>query len=302
MAVADEHSMPLLRIPYALSYIDIIVNIMNYIFEEQNPRVVLEKYIRDVLFEAYTDPGLMIERGNMLGLNADRTRYVAKTLRFADEDDPGGADVQALQREGIALAQFASAQSGLQHCIAVNTQANCSIFLDSDSESTLARLLPFIENAALAQLNEIFRQHRVCIGYGHSDGGLPGIRNTYASSLQALRAGRIFYPDRQVHHYGEMEIYCVMEKVIGNGEIAQLDGILEKIGNRELLDTLVAYFDFDASVEGAAAKLFAHKNTVKYRLHRIKDLTGLDIKSFSDAMKLYMAVVAHKIRRSRGHS
>jgi HEAT repeat protein len=46
-----------------------------------------------------------------------------------------------------------------------------------------------------------------------------------------------------------MEMYCVMEKVIGDREAALFDGILGKIGNRELLDTLIAYFDSNAGWE-----------------------------------------------------
>ncbi len=43
----------------------------------------------------------------------------------------------------------------------------------------------------------------------------------------------------------------------------------------DLLDTLTAYLDLSASVEGSARALFVHPNTVRYRLRRIAEHTGL---------------------------
>jgi purine catabolism regulator len=297
-AIANEYNIPLLRIPYTMSYIDIIVNVMDYIFEERNPRVVLEKYIKDIIFEAYTDPDLMIERGNTLGLSVDKNRYLAMTLRFPAAYRPAPPDIEALWRAGVAAAQFASAQRGLQHCIAVNTQTNCSIFLDAEDGAAITRILPFIEKEILIQLGQIFPdpERRICVGYGNVDGGLSGIRNTYVNSLHASRIGQIFYPDRQTYRYDDVEMLCVLERVIEDKKMTAFGGLIEKIGGGELLDTLVAYFESNNSPKETASKLFVHKNTVKYRLQRIEELTGLDVKNFNDAMKLYIAVVARKIQ------
>ena len=43
----------------------------------------------------------------------------------------------------------------------------------------------------------------------------------------------------------------------------------------ELVETLAAYLEQAGSVEGAARLLFVHPNTVRYRLRRVADLTGL---------------------------
>lgn len=296
---ADEYGIALLRIPYTLSYIDIIVNVMNYIFEERNPRVVLEKYIKDIIFEAYTDPGLMIERGNTLGLSVARNQYLAMTLQFPIGQSPAQEDVQALWRAGIAAARFASTQKGLLHCIAVTTQMNCSIFLDAEEGTAITRLLPLIEKEALTLLAQALPSRRACIGYGRVDSGLAGIRGTYVNSLSASRMGQIFYPNRQIHHYADVEMLCTLEKVITDKKTVLFDGFLEKIAdNGELMETLTAYFESDTGAEETASRLFVHKNTVKYRLQRVKDLTGLDVKVFNDAVKLYLAIAARKIRTS----
>ena len=44
---ADEVGLPVLEIPGELAYIDIIVNVMNLIFEEEGNSEILEKYVKD---------------------------------------------------------------------------------------------------------------------------------------------------------------------------------------------------------------------------------------------------------------
>lgn len=57
-----------------------------------------------------------------------------------------------------------------------------------------------------------------------------------------------------------------------------------------LRETLRAYFAFDMNVQASAESLFVHKNTVLYRLNKIKERTGLDPQSFRDAVALQMAL------------
>lgn len=298
-AVADKHSIPLLCIPYNLNYIDIIVNAMNYLFEEQNPRVVLEKYIKDVIFEAYTDAYTMVERGNLLGLMVDKQAYCAMTIQFQHSYVPSEAEMQSLWRTGISIAQFASAQRGLCHCIAVNTKKHSTILLDSDSEVIIQRLIPFVEREAITQLQHSLPNHRTYIGYGSAGKGLQGIHDTFFHSLHASQAGQIFFPDQSSYHYGDMEIYYIVAEIIGNNKATFFSNLLNQIDSKDVLETLVTYFESNISVNDTATKLHAHKNTIKYRLQRVKDLTGLDTRSFNDCLKLFMAIAVYKIHESR---
>lgn len=45
--------------------------------------------------------------------------------------------------------------------------------------------------------------------------------------------------------------------------------ILAPIKNSEILDTLEMYYECESNMEQAAARMFTHKNTIKYRLNRI---------------------------------
>jgi hypothetical protein len=50
----------------------------------------------------------------------------------------------------------------------------------------------------------------------------------------------------------------------------------------DLLETLYVFFDCSRSVRRSARVLALHENTIRYRLARIEDLTGLAVSSSSD--------------------
>ena len=51
----------------------------------------------------------------------------------------------------------------------------------------------------------------------------------------------------------------------------------------DLLTTLVSFFDNMGSIRGSAAALDVHENTIRYRLSRIEELTGLAVMHDPDA-------------------
>jgi sugar diacid utilization regulator len=57
-----------------------------------------------------------------------------------------------------------------------------------------------------------------------------------------------------------------------------------------LITTLRAYAEADFNVKVAAAQLFVHPNTARYRLAKIEERTGLDLRRFADVQELLIAV------------
>lgn len=169
-----------------------------------------------------------------------------------------------------------------------------SILLDAQSSDDIMNLLPLIERECVAQIGLIFPGRRMQIGYGGIESGLIGIRNTYFNSLRAIKAGQELYPSQQSHHFQELELHCILTEVIGKRAPNLFADILGRINSREILETLLVYYECNTSVEETAARLFTHKNTVKYRLQRVKELCGLDVRVFGDSFKLYLAVLAYK--------
>jgi DNA-binding PucR family transcriptional regulator len=55
------------------------------------------------------------------------------------------------------------------------------------------------------------------------------------------------------------------------------------------------YADADTNIQGAARRLKVHPNTVYARIHRVKDLTGLEAQGFHDLSHLLLAIDCGRI-------
>jgi PucR family transcriptional regulator, purine catabolism regulatory protein len=63
----------------------------------------------------------------------------------------------------------------------------------------------------------------------------------------------------------------------------------------DLLQTVEAFLDADGNVAGTAGKLFTHRHTIRYRLERVRELTGLDVASTDGREKLSLGLKAMRV-------
>ena len=60
----------------------------------------------------------------------------------------------------------------------------------------------------------------------------------------------------------------------------------------DLTRTLSVYFDTGANASETADRLFLHRNSLLYRLERIQELTGLDLKESDARLALQLGLLA----------
>jgi sugar diacid utilization regulator len=63
----------------------------------------------------------------------------------------------------------------------------------------------------------------------------------------------------------------------------------------DLVKTVETYLDEDGSVTPTAERLFTHRHTVRYRLERIKELSGLDLTSTEGREKVGLGLKAMRV-------
>ncbi|MEA2307352.1 MAG: hypothetical protein QOH43_4632 [Solirubrobacteraceae bacterium] len=63
----------------------------------------------------------------------------------------------------------------------------------------------------------------------------------------------------------------------------------------DLVQTVEAFLDADGNVAGTAQRLFTHRHTVRYRLERVRDLSGLDVGSTDGREKLSLGLKAMRV-------
>ena len=63
----------------------------------------------------------------------------------------------------------------------------------------------------------------------------------------------------------------------------------------DLVQTVEAFLEADGNVAGTAQRLFTHRHTIRYRLERVKELSGLDVGSTDGREKLSLGLKAMRV-------
>jgi DNA-binding PucR family transcriptional regulator len=63
----------------------------------------------------------------------------------------------------------------------------------------------------------------------------------------------------------------------------------------DLVQTLETFLDCDGNVANTAARLYTHRHTIRYRLERVRDLSGLDVSSTDGREKLGLGLKAMRV-------
>ena len=81
----------------------------------------------------------------------------------------------------------------------------------------------------------------------------------------------------------QMEQTCrlYLKEVFGDGTGPEFDGETEALIN--------AFYANNLNISEAARQLYLHRNTLVYRLEKLRQQTGLDLRNFEDAEKLNLA-------------
>jgi DNA-binding PucR family transcriptional regulator len=99
-----------------------------------------------------------------------------------------------------------------------------------------------------------------------------------------------------VLHFDSLGVYRMLSSVTDPAGIEaymnqQLGPLIEydRQHHASLVLTLARYFDSGCNYDEAAAALSVHRNTLKYRLKRIRDLLGQDPNDGSARLDLHLA-------------
>ena len=181
-----------------------------------------------------------------------------------------------------------------------------------EGDVVLIRQMP--EGSGIKELNKIASsieealraggEPTVVVGIGTVATHLRDLAKSYKEAQIAIEVGKVFDTEKYVINDENLGIgrliyqlpttLCEMflQEVFKKNPIDALD--------KETLFTIHKFFENNLNVSETARKLFVHRNTLVYRLEKIKKLTGLDLREFDDAITFKVALMVKKYLTSRG--
>ena len=138
----------------------------------------------------------------------------------------------------------------------------------------------------------------VSVGIGTPVEGIKELARSFKEAQISLEVGKVFDTEKTIISYDHLGIarliyqlpttLCDMflREVFKNGSMDSLD--------QETLFTIQRFFENNLNVSETSRRLFVHRNTLVYRLEKIKRLTGLDLREFDDAIVFKVAMMVKK--------
>ena len=124
-------------------------------------------------------------------------------------------------------------------------------------------------------------------GIGTVKAGLSGLRESCGEAESALKTGKRFHPNVRVLRYSENLLERIVETIPADQRAAIRNEFLKRCEDfemsPELAETVDVFFRNDLNLTAASKQLFIHRNTLNYRLDRIRAKSGLDLRRFRDA-------------------
>ena len=144
---------------------------------------------------------------------------------------------------------------------------------------------------------------KTVIGIGTIADHLRELADSYKEAQTAIDVGKVFDTETTILNYENLGIgrliyqlpttLCeiFLSEVFKKNSIDSLD--------QETLFTINKFFENNLNVSETSRKLFVHRNTLVYRLEKIKKLTGLDLRQFDHAIVFKVALMVRKYLSSR---
>ncbi|MBQ7120123.1 MAG: helix-turn-helix domain-containing protein [Oscillospiraceae bacterium] len=142
------------------------------------------------------------------------------------------------------------------------------------------------------------------IGIGTVAPTLKDLAVSYKEAQSAINIGKMFDTERDVMSYESLGIgrliyqlpTTVCEMFLSEVfEDSSIDGL-----DSETLMTIQKFFENNLNVSETSRNLFVHRNTLVYRLEKIKKITGLDLREFDHAIIFKVALMVKRYLSIQG--
>lgn len=263
--------------PCAKTYLELVAQCIRTAMKDRNTDNERTTYIKNILLDNELPGDIPLKaRDFKMPYSLDRVVFVVRVSRA---DGPECLYVlQNMFPEADAHHIFAMDEETI--VMLMRVEGDFSTFVDEYSKTILDNL-----NAE--------SMTRVKMGIGMVASKLSDVSKSYRDAMLALRVGGIFDRDKYVMRYDKLGLgrliyqlpptlcHMFLDEVFADGAYEMLDS--------ETLQTITKFFENNLNGSETSRKLFVHRNTLVYRLDKVQKITGLDLRSFDDAVLFKLA-------------
>ena len=143
----------------------------------------------------------------------------------------------------------------------------------------------------------------VFIGISDVRAQLEEIPAAFEEARDAINVGRVYHANKHVFTYRSLLLERFLSDVspeMGHSyNSAIFNRATARLFNDEMVHTIETFFDNSLNLSETARKLYIHRNTLVYRLEKVQNAIGLDLRNFDDAVTFKMMMLLGKSSGAR---
>ncbi len=277
--LCNRYALPLFTVPWSVKLVDITRYLSRLIFDSERSLFQAATAFKTAILAP--EAGEYLSQLSEAGYRQNADYCVVKI--GVEEDFP-------FLNEALKYLQNALILHG-DHGIAFSLEGNIIIvFSGSKFSETLAAA-----RAAFLELTNEYPKWRFFMGIGENQKGLNRLEQSYEKAAWAQKAAE---SRRQPFlAYEDTGIYQIIFPLLKSGTARDyLNRVLgemlryDKNHKTDYLLWLKTYIENDGSVQKIAEIMFCHRNTVNYKLKRIRELFSLDTASYEKIAEISAAL------------
>ena len=256
-----------------------------------------------VFYEEKHDRGTFVKNIIMDNILPGDIYIRAKELHFATDAPRAVFLVRQVGHGDVATVDVLSSlfPDKLQDFVLSINETDIAVIKQIEPETEIEELEKIAIQIEETLKNELFV--KTVIGIGTIAEHLRSLADAYKEAQTAIDVGKVFDTEKSIINYENLGIgrliyqlpttLCdiFLTEVFKKNSIDSLD--------QETLFTINKFFENNLNVSETSRKLFVHRNTLVYRLEKIKKLTGLDLRQFDHAIVFKVALMVRKYLSSR---
>jgi len=171
---------------------------------------------------------------------------------------------------------------------------------DGEEESTLELLASMCSGLHGMLASEWVGECHLAVG--QPIGPAKMIVETTSLLRETVFLGRKFHVGENVHLPWMLHLERLLNSIPDSRRAEYMEQLLNRsdvLLEPEILMTLETFFRLDCNVSETAKKLYIHRNTLLYRLDKLKQETGLDVRLFRDAVLVKIILLLYKVTKRK---
>ena len=256
-----------------------------------------------VYYEEKHDRGTFVKNIIMDNILPGDIYIRAKELHFATDAPRAVFLVRQVGRSDVTTVDVLSGlfPDKMQDFVLSINEMDIAIVKQLSASATTEDLEKIARTVEDTLKNELFI--KPVIGIGTIAGHLRELADAYKEAQTAIDVGKVFDTEKSIINYENLGIGRLIYQLPTTLCEIFLSEVFKKSSidalDQETLFTINKFFENNLNVSETSRKLFVHRNTLVYRLEKIKKLTGLDLRQFDHAIVFKVALMVRKYLSSR---